>query len=199
MDTGLARPVVLELGAVPAEPFDSAAASLARTGAEVIRPWLAGALGGLAAKRFGLDEGSAGGGFEERIQEEIERARRFDLQAGLVVVDTVSTSRERHAVLLRPVIDAVRALLRGADRLGRLEDGELAILLVHTDRAGVEVAAARLASRLSQLARRGAVADVVLGCASYPDSGETVQGLVEAAREDRARRLDGAEKKFGGE
>ncbi len=190
MDTGLPRPVLLELGAMPSQPFDAGAAALAQTGADVIRPWLAGALGGLAARRFGLDEAGPGAGFEDRIHEEIERARRFDLRAGLVLIDTVASSRERHAVLLRPVIDTARSLLRGADRLGRLEEGELAILLVHTDSHGVDVAAARLATRLSQLARQGELPETVLGCASYPDSGETVEVLLEAARRDRARRLE---------
>jgi hypothetical protein len=107
---------------------------------------------------------------------------------GVLVIDTAASSRHRHALALAPVIDAVREHLRASDVLGRLKDGELAALLVHTGSRGLEVVAARLARRLARLAQDQRGPAPILGRAAYPGAGETVQALVEAARTDWERR-----------
>jgi GGDEF domain-containing protein len=181
LDVGLPRPARLELGTVAAWPFDLRAVALAETGAATIAAWLAGALHGLATG-YGLDTEAGPGGFEERIRHELERARRFGTQAGVLVVDTTDSSRARHALVLRPLIDIIRSELRAADLLGRLEDGALAALLVHTDAAGTAIVAERLLARLADMARHQRVPAAGVGHAAFPDQGETVPALLGAAR-----------------
>jgi GGDEF domain-containing protein len=181
LDVGLPRPARLELGTVAAWPFDRRAVALAETGAATIAAWLAGALHGLATG-YGLDTDTGPGGFEERIHHEIERARRFGTQAGVLVVDTTDSSRHRHAIVLRPLIDIIRSELRAADLLGRLEDGALAALLVHTDAAGTAIVAERLLARLADTSRRQGGPAAGVGHAAFPDAGETVPALLGAAR-----------------
>ena len=187
LEAGLQQPALLDLGTTGEHPFGPASVALARTGANLIGAWLVGALQGLSAGGFGLDTESHES-FEARIRDEIARARRFGLSAGLILVDTRASSREQHALLLQPLIGLVRSHLRAADLLGRLADGELAALLVHTDEPGLIVVLRRLEEELGRQMARAEGGPAVLGVASYPSAGETVQALLTVAREDRARK-----------
>jgi GGDEF domain-containing protein len=184
---GLSRPALLELGVTGGARFGPQAARLVESAAALLAVWLAGAFQGLAIGGLGLDVKDTGA-FEARIQDEIERARRFNLQAGLLVIDTVETSRDRHALALQPMIEALRSQLRASDLIGRLKDGNLAALLVQTDSRGVAVVAGRVEARLAQMAAEERLPETVLGRAAYPTAGETAAALVAAAREDLSRR-----------
>lgn len=187
LHVGLSRPAVLELGATGGARFGPAAARLVESTAALLTVWLAGAFQGLAIGGLGLDVKDTSA-FESRIQDEIERARRFNLQAGLLVIDTVETSRDRHALALQPMIEALRSQLRASDLIGRLRDGNLAALLVQTDARGVAVVANRVEARLARMAAEERLPETVLGRAAYPTAGETAAALVAAARDDLARR-----------
>lgn len=187
LHVGLSRPAVLELGATGGARFGPSAARLVESTAALLTVWLAGAFQGLAIGGLGLDVKDTSA-FEGRIEDEIERARRFNLQAGLLVIDTVETSRDRHALALQPMIEALRSQLRASDLIGRLRDGNLAALLVQTDSRGVAVVANRVEARLARMAAEERLPETVLGRAAYPTAGETAAALVAAAREDLARR-----------
>lgn len=187
LHVGLSRPALLELGATGGARFGPGAARLVESTVTLLTVWLAGAFQGIAIGGLGLDVKDTSA-FESRIQDEIERARRFNLQAGLLVIDTVETSRDRHALALQPMIEALRSQLRASDLIGRLRDGNLAALLVQTDSRGVAVVANRVEARLARMAAEERLPETVLGRASYPTAGETAAALVAAAREDLARR-----------
>jgi GGDEF domain-containing protein len=177
----------LDLGAVGGREFTPADAGLAETGAAVVEVWLAGALQGLVHSGHALGPTLRVQGFEDRIQEEIDRARRFNLEAGLIVIHTFAAARERHPLALAPFVEAARSQLRGSDLVGRLATGDLAALLVHADRTGTATVAARLQQRLAALCADLGVASTRLGTAAYPSGGDRAADLVAAAMADLAR------------
>lgn len=191
VDVGLPSPAALEFETRSAA--GSADRQLVADAAATFGIWLAGALHGLAAARHDLQAGHVADGFEGRVRQELERARRFGLAAGVVVIDRPAIAPTPPEGAADPVADAVRGELRASDVLGRLSGGELAALLVQADAEGVGAVTSRLASRLSSLSGdlRSATLAGTLGAASYPSAGETVQALMSAAREDQRRRSDG--------
>jgi len=186
---GLSSPALLELTAAPGHRFSATDAGLAETGAGVAEPWLAGALKGLSGTGAGTLPGLVGHGFEARIQEEIERARRFNLEAALLVIDTAVLPVDYRSPGLAPTIDALRAHIRASDLLGRLADGQLAVLLVHTDARATAAVMARLQASLAGLAEAVSPgARPAIGRSAYPAAGESAKALVSAARADLERR-----------
>lgn len=186
---GLYAPALLELTAASGHRFNATDAGLAEAGAGFAEPWLAGALKGLVSSGAGSFPGLVPHGFEARIQEEIERARRFNLEAALLVIDTAVLPADYRSPGLAPIVDALRGHIRASDLLGRLADGQMAVLLVHTDARATAAVTARLQAGL------GALADAVspgsrpaLGRSAYPAAGETAKALVSAARADLERR-----------
>jgi GGDEF domain-containing protein len=180
----------LDLGTAGGREFSPADASLAEAGAAVIEVWLAGALQGLVHAGHALSSTPGVQGFEVRIQEEIERARRFKLEAGLLVVHTPDMSRERHVLALSPVVDALRSQLRASDLVGRLSSGDVAALLVHTNGRGATAVASRVQQRLLQLGADLGGPAARIGTAAYPQAGDSAAALVTAAMEDLARAAD---------
>jgi GGDEF domain-containing protein len=173
----------LDLGAGAARRFTSADAELAGEAAPMFTQWLIGALQALAHSGASLAANLATRGFETRIQEEIERARRFNLQAGLLLIATADQADDRHTLALAPLFDAVKSQLRASDLVGRLSTGDVAALLVHTTPRGVTTVAGRVQDRLTELAAHHQIPAAVLGTAAYPSGGETAAALVQSARE----------------
>lgn len=186
---GLPWPAQLVLLAV-GEPFTRRNEALAAEAARVLEVWLDGALRGLADEAGGAFPWAAGHAFEARIHDEIERARRFGLETGLLLLDTVQGSRDRHALSLAPILKAVRDELRNSDLLGRLDDGLVAAVLVHTDARGAAAVAGRVDLRLRALALDGVADEAAIGLASYPSTGDGPGALIAAARRQLARALD---------
>jgi hypothetical protein len=132
---------------------------------KALRPWLREAAAGLASRGSPFDAAIDVSSFERRIQEEIERARRFNLGLGLVLISGGAASRS-----LEPIAAAVRAELRASDLMGRIRDGYVAVLLVHTEPAGADSVINRLCSRLGSLDEAGSVSVVQVGKATFsPD------------------------------
>jgi hypothetical protein len=185
--SGEQRQGLVELSTVAHQPLGPDAARIAQTGAECLALWLAGAVRSLSFAGLVPAEAPSGG-FEGRIAQELERARRFDLEVGLLVIDTDPSFATRHALVLEPILAAVRSQLRGSDLLGRLGDGAVAALLVQTGAGGVNAAAARVEQQLAWLAADGRVPHPTVGRAAYPVAAESVHALVAAAHEDWRRR-----------
>ena len=178
----------LDLGRVSGRLFGPSDALLAEAALPVIEAWLNGALQALSSGDGLLSAALATRGFEARIQEEIERARRFNLEAGLLVVASAGQGRDQHALAVAPLVEAIRTQLRATDLVGRLANGDVAALLVQTCARGVATVADRIQQRLLvRVAGELAFPGTMLGKALYPSAGETAAALVQAARDDLAR------------
>lgn len=90
--------------------------------------------------------------FVQRINEELERARRFDLGLSMLLIEfntpTLNGQRATSSEIVSQVIDNVRDELRGSDLLGLVGPGRIAVLLVHTDVQGVASVVPRVRRRL---------------------------------------------------
>jgi hypothetical protein len=175
----------LDLGVAPGRDFTPAEVKLAEVAGGVIQGWLAGVMQARSPAGPPLSD-PAGMAFEARIQEEIERARRFNLEAGLLVFETPASRTAR--LTQTPIVGEVRSQLRSSDLIGRLASGDLAALLVHTDVQGIEAVAGRVQRRLARLSAGPNGPAAILGTAAYPSAGETASALVSAARQSLARR-----------
>ena len=135
MPLGEAASATLVVGPPAGASFGREAELVARAATDVIQVWLAGAQGRL--QDAGADvTGSGGSEFVVRIEEELERAKRFDLRLSLVVVHF--PERAPISMPRRRLQDAVRQELRGSDVLGTMNGDRVAALLTHTDGAGIE-------------------------------------------------------------
>jgi GGDEF domain-containing protein len=180
----------LDLGCGGTRRFGPGEAELAERAAGLLGPWLAGALQALSQSGV-VPAALAPSGFEPRIQEELERARRFNLELGLLVIGAEDAGADRHALALVPLVEAVRSQLRGSDLVGRLADGSIAALVVHTDERGLGAVAARVERRLARLTE-GPGAGARVGRAAYPGDGDTPDALAASARADLGRRASAA-------
>ena len=190
LQVGLSSPAVLDLGASLGASFGIGDTAVAEAGATVLEMWLAGAVRGLSTGSTGLFGSRVTGEFERRISEELDRAHRFNLRTGLIVIDARDKASRRRALGEAPMVEAVRGQLRASDILGQLDDGRLAALLVHTDVQGLDAVAVRMERRLAALSTEAQVPLAVLGTAAFPSAGETAQHLLRAAEADLARRGD---------
>jgi hypothetical protein len=143
---------------------------------KALRPWLREAAAGLASRGSPFDAGLDVSSFERRIQEEIERARRFNLGLGLVLISGGSAFRS-----LEPIVAAVRAELRASDLMGRIRDGHVAVLLVHTEPTGADSVINRLRNRLGPLDEAGSVSVVQVGKATFSPDVSSADALIAQA------------------
>ena len=81
----------------------------------------------------------------------MERAKRFNLGLGLVLIGPEETPASQSWFAYDALAAAVRPELRASDLLGRLRVG-VAVLLVHAGAEGAESVSARLSARLAALA-----------------------------------------------
>ncbi len=136
--------------------------------------------------------------FDARVEEEIERARRYAQPFSVVMIDIddFKTLNDTHGHLvgdrvLREVSAAVRGELRGVDTAARYGGEELVIILPRTELVAALALAerirARIADRRFAVGPEGPVLSVTasFGIAAYPESGRgTAEDLVRRA--DRA-------------
>ena len=163
------RQVTLELGFGVAGPtFEQVATLNAWTRA--IEPWLLGA----STTEPSVSESEAEV-FERRIQDEIERAKRSNAGLGVVLV---RAERSASAEAQQPLLDALRSTSRASDLTGRVRDGMLAIVLIHSKTEGAESVVARLRRRLKSL---GAQAGVRIGHAMFSPEVPSADALIRAA------------------
>ncbi len=169
----------LELALVGTGPLGPAAAGVVQTWVKALRPWLAEvALSGFRQARA-VEVDSETAAFERRIQEEVERAKRFNLGLGLVLIAPDQPPSQAR-LAFDTLAAAVRPELRASDLLGRLRTGVVAVLLVHAGAEGAESVTERLSARLSALIPE--LPGVQVGRAVFSPECASAEDLIARAR-----------------
>jgi diguanylate cyclase (GGDEF)-like protein len=128
------------------------------------------------------------------LRREVKRATRFrqPLSILMVDVDNLKSYNDRNghlrgSFLLRQIAKLFASQVRSWDLVAKYGGDEFTVILPQTDRIGAAAVGERLRAAVAgfqfPLAERGAIT-VSTGIANYPDDGDTVTGLIEAA--DRA-------------
>jgi hypothetical protein len=164
----------------PAPGAARTAAADLRSWVTALRPWLLNTVANLTEAPVVADPAFMST-FERRIQEEVERAKRFNLGLGLVVIG--STAEPAAAAVLENLLDAVRPDIRASDLTGRLSGDMVAIVLVHTEAGGADTVLARVKRRLESMGSGRHKRLVHLGMAVYtPELGSADSLIAEALR-----------------
>lgn len=151
---------------------------------KALRPWLREAAAGLTTQSPLFDAAAEGAPFELRIQEEVERAKRFNLGLGLVLIGPAQGAGGEAA--MEPLLEAVRSELRASDLMGRIRGGLVAVLLVHAEPSGAASVTSRLQRRLRKLPDEAHLRVVKLGRAVFSaDCGSADALIAQALREAR--------------
>lgn len=173
----------LEMRPAPGESFTPDAALVTRVAARVLQTWLLGAEPSLAESASAEAMQPLVSAFVRRIEEELERAKRFDLRLSLVVIDVPrQVAAEQDAV--SQLQETVRRELRGSDVLGKMNGHRVAALLTHTDAPGSHRVVGRLRRRLADAAARFNLSGVTLGHAVFSPDCRTAEALVSQAMRD---------------
>ncbi len=168
---------VLEVRPAAGTKFSTEAADATTTCAEVLQTWLVGAVSSFSDPTDLLQAPApTAAAFERRIEEELERAKRFDLHLSLVLVDVSAPSQ-----VVAQMQEALRRELRGSDLLGTTSGRHVAALLTHTDDRGLDNVIGRLRRRLVDAADRLNVAGLKLGQAAMSPDCRTADALVSRA------------------
>jgi len=128
------------------------------------------------------------------LRREVKRATRFrqPLSILMVDVDNLKNYNDRNghlrgSFLLREIAQLFAEQVRSWDLVAKYGGDEFTVILPQTDRAGAAAVGERLRAAVVEhafpLAERGAIT-VSMGVANYPEDGDSVTGLIEAA--DRA-------------
>ncbi len=111
--------------------------------------------------------------FHLRLQEEIDRAARYDTHFAVLVVTPLELHQEFEMEAASVSYgNAIRTHLRSSDMPALLRDGRLAVLLPHTSRQTL------LKRRLIKVLKS---TNARVGIACFPDDGEDAAGLLSAA------------------
>jgi hypothetical protein len=165
---------VLDVRAARGHEFTADTAIVVDACADVLRVWLAGALVSFdASLEVAAPSVST---FVTRIQEELERAKRFDLRLALILIDVDAPSDAA-----QPLEDALRRELRGSDVTGAMSGTRVAALLTHTDALGLDNVVRRVKQRLADAAERLNVSELTLGQAAFSPDMRNAEALLELA------------------
>jgi GGDEF domain-containing protein len=146
---------------------------------KALQPWLREAVASLTSQASLFDVAVEVSSFERRIQEEVERAKRFNLGLGLVLIGGVDTPPGD--ISFEPVVAAVRSELRASDLMGRIRGGQVAVVLVHAEPIGADSVVGRLRARLGTLAEETTVSAVQLGRATFSADCSSADALIARA------------------
>ena len=166
------RRLTLEAGHGAGGPTFEQAATL-RAWIRVIEPWLLGASAG--ERPVSESEAEV---FERRIQDEVERAKRSNAGLGVVLV---RPERTAGAEVQEPLLNALRSASRASDLTGRVRDGMLAIVLIHSKSEGADSVVSRLRRRLKAA---GAQVAVRIGHAMFSPECASADALIRCALTD---------------
>jgi diguanylate cyclase (GGDEF)-like protein len=132
--------------------------------------------------------------FQEALENEVERSRRFSSPVGLAMLDIDNFKRvndtyghQQGDVVLVEVARALRSLSRDIDVPARYGGEELAVILPQTDLSGAELLAERMRAAVADLAVKRLDGQGVLkitasfGVAAFPESADGRESLIAAA------------------
>ena len=132
--------------------------------------------------------------FQETLENEVERSRRFNSPVGLAMLDIDNFKRvndtyghQQGDVVLVEVARCLRALSRDIDEPARYGGEELAVVLPQTDLVGAELLAERMRAAVADLAVKRLDGQGVLritasfGVAAFPESADGRESLIAAA------------------
>lgn len=165
---------VLELRPSEGSVFAGQAAKLTEAAADVLGVWLAGVAPSL--REPGEEARSLPSGFERRIHEELERAKRFDLRLSLILIESAAPLAS-----VASIEQAVRRELRGSDVLGTLNSHRIAALLTHTNPDGLSHVVQRLRRTLACTSESLNAPGLLLGQAAFSADVRTADALVSEA------------------
>lgn len=127
---------------------------------------------------------------ERFISSELNAQGRSQLSIVLVEITGLKSSRlpaAAHDEVVAGIASAIRRALRGADLLFRYSELEFVVLLTQTEKAAAHALALRIRDRLLDADEQPQVRDnrvsVMLGVATAPSDGKTLNELVRMARE----------------
>ena len=144
-----------------------------------VQPWLPNAIAQMSMREALFDVPQVDESpFERRIQEEIERAKRFNLGLGLVLIGPMDTRGSE----LDTLLSSIRSELRASDLMGRLRNGLVAVLLVHAEAIGTESVINRLRRRLVVPGDRGAARQTQVGRAVFSADCASADALIALAQ-----------------
>lgn len=168
---------VLEMRPAAGTSFTTEGAAACEACVSVLQTWLLGSLTSFDAPAVIIDDiVPLSPAFSERIQEELERARRFDLRLALVRIDVAATTEA-----VAEIQEALRRELRGSDVTGKMSGSLVVALLTHTDALGLDNVVRRLKQRLADAAERLNVSDLRLGQAAVSPEVRTADALLALA------------------
>ena len=158
------------------EPFEFDSLAAVDAWVAAVRPWLSGTTLG-AARGDIIDNRTEELAFERRVQDEVERAKRFNLGLSLVLIDSreIASGEVSSATALA---EAVRRELRASDLLGHVRGGVLAVLLVHAGPEGAQSVAKRLRLRAAMALAHTHQAVVRLGQAVFSSDCHSGEALI---------------------
>jgi hypothetical protein len=175
---GTGRRARLEIRAASDAPFGADAPLVTDACSSVLRAWLPAAVRPVP-ETSPLLIPSVVADFARRIEEELARAKRFDRDLALVVVESGVLPWSQDTV--DRLVDVLRGELRGSDVLGMIGERRLVVLLIETHRSGVGTVVRRLRDRLGRAIPELKIPALVLGQAAFSTECSTADALLSQA------------------
>jgi hypothetical protein len=172
------RTARLEVRTSSDAPFDADVPQIVDGCASVLRGWLAAVVRPEPAAAPLLLPVSSND-FARRIEEELARAKRFDRDLAVVVVDP--GARTWPANVTKKVVDVLRDELRGSDVLGLVGERRVVVLLIETHETAMGTVVERLRQRLGRAMPDLKVPALQLGQAAFSRECATADALLSAA------------------
>ncbi len=175
---GTIRRARLEVRTASDAPFGADAPLIIDACSSVLRAWLPAAVRPVPDNSPLLIP-SVVADFARRIEEELARAKRFDRDLALVVVESGVLPWSQDTV--DRLVDVLRGELRGSDVLGMIGERRLVVLLIETHRSGVGTVVRRLRDRLGRAIPELKIPALVLGQAAFSTECSTADALLSQA------------------
>lgn len=113
--------------------------------------------------------------FRLRLQDEVERARRYDIHLSVLVIKPMAVHQGAEMQSASAWFgERIRRRLRRADLAALLHDGTLVVAMPNTGHRGATTAKRRIAKELAET-------QPYVGLACFPDDGEEPEALLKAA------------------
>lgn len=112
--------------------------------------------------------------FRLRVQEEIERSQRYDLEFSVLVIKPATVDGAADPVTSAAFTEKVRQCLRKSDLIALLRDGSVGVLLPIKGHRAAAAVKRRMSSDLSEFQAN-------VGIANYPEHGQTSATLLAVA------------------